>query len=69
MEHQIFEVGATRANHFSFFNWGANRFFTGGGGEEGNWKWVWMLVVPFRGQNQRSSTFKGVSNLSGLPEN
>ena len=31
MEHQIFEVGATRANHFSFFNWGANRFFTGGG--------------------------------------
>ena len=28
MEHQIFEVGATGANHFSFFNWGANRFFT-----------------------------------------
>ena len=36
MEHQIFEVGATGANHFSFFNWGANRFFTCwlGGGEK-----------------------------------
>ena len=24
----------------------------GGGGRGGNWKWVRMLVVPFRGQNQ-----------------
>ena len=39
MEHQIFEVGATRANHFSFFNWGANRFLGadwGGEKEIGN---------------------------------
>ena len=33
---------------------------------EGDQKWVSMLVVPFRGQNQRSSTFYGVSNFSGL---
>ena len=39
MEHQIFEVGVTRANHFSFFNWGANRFLGADwGGGEGNWK-------------------------------
>ena len=33
---------------------------TGGGGEggrEGDRKWVRVLVVPFRGQNQRSGTF------------
>ena len=31
-------------------------------------KWVRMLVVPFRGQNQWSGTFYGVSNFSGPPE-
>ena len=38
MEHQIFEVGATRANHFSFFNWGANRFLGADWGEGGRRK-------------------------------
>ena len=33
----------------------------GVGGEGlGDEKWVRMLVVPFRGQNQRSGTFYGV---------
>ena len=40
----------------------------GGGGGGGDQKWVRMLVVPFRGQNQWSGTFYGVSNFSGLPE-
>ena len=43
----------------------------GGGGAgkaEGDQKWVRMLVIPFRDQNQRSGTFYGVSHLSGLPE-
>ena len=31
---------------------GADRVGGGGGGRGGNWKWVRMLVVPFRGQNQ-----------------
>ena len=35
-------------------------------GGEGGRKWVRMLVVG--GQNQRSGTFYGASNLSGLPE-
>ena len=40
----------------------------GGGGGGGDRKWVRMLVVPFRGQNQWSGTFYGVSNFSGLPD-
>ena len=39
----------------------------GGGGAEGDRKWVGMLYIPFSGQNQRSCTFNGLSNLSGLP--
>ena len=70
-------MGATGADpFFSFFSLGGGgegkSFFfqvlTGGRGGEGAWKWVRIFVVPFRGQNQRSGTFYGVSNFSGLPE-
>ena len=39
-----------------------------GRGRGSDRKWVRMLVVPFRGQNQWSGTFYGVSNFSWRPE-
>ena len=34
--------------------------------EEGDWKWVRKLVVPFRGQNQRSGTFMNILHVKSI---
>ena len=59
-------MGATGANHCFFFTKSLFLSVDGVGRGEGGRKWVRMLVVG--GQNQRSGTFYGASNLSGLPE-
>ena len=34
--------------------------------EEGDWKWVRKLVVPLRGQNQRSGTFMNILHVKSI---
>ena len=61
-------MGVSGANHFLFLQGGKSLFSGVARGGEVDRKWVGMPVVPFRGENQQSGTFYGVSNFGGLPE-